>query len=246
VRNDALGRNKKMRRMAMLLFAAVAFTNFDVSAAVADEPPARTAKKKVVLKAKPITKAPPPSQHQFGVLVGVNGGYDWGRATLSGFPFLENSVNARSGMAGITFGYNAQSGSVVYGFETDLDAAWMKSTNWGLPPCFACEVQLRYFGTVRGRVGYAVGKALPYFTAGLAYGGLKTSNLLLGTSEKDAKFGWTVGGGGEYAIAGAWSMKFEYLYFELEKMDCGVLTCGANAEVEFKGNLLRTGFNYRF
>jgi opacity protein-like surface antigen len=80
----------------------------------------------------------------------------------------------------------------------------------------------------------------------LAYGGLKTSNLLLGTSEKDARFGWTVGGGVEYAIAGAWSMKFEYLYFELEKMDCGVLTCGANSEVAFKGNLLRTGFNYRF
>jgi outer membrane immunogenic protein len=237
-----------MRRMAMLVLAAVAFTSAGVSAAVADEPPPRAAKKsKAVLKTKPITKAPPPSRAtSSGFYVGVNGGYNWGRATLSGFPFLENSFDARSGMAGITFGYNAQSGSVVYGFETDLDAAWMSATNWGLPPCFACEVQLRYFGTLRGRVGYAVGKALPYFTAGLAYGGLKTSNLLLGTSEKDAKFGWTVGGGVEYAIAGAWSMKFEYLYFELEKMDCGVLTCGANAEVEFKGNLLRTGFNYRF
>jgi outer membrane immunogenic protein len=237
-----------MRRMAMLLLAAVAFTSLGLSAAVADEPPARTAKKKkAVLKAKPITKAPPPTRSaSSGFYVGVNGGYNWGRATLSGFPLLENSIDARNGMAGITFGYNAQSGSVVYGFETDLDAAWMKSANWGLPPCFACEVQLRYFGTVRGRVGYAVGKSLPYFTAGLAYGGLKTSNLLLGTSEKDARFGWTVGGGVEYAIAGAWSMKFEYLYFELEKMDCGVLTCGANAEVEFKGNLLRTGFNYRF
>ena len=144
--------------------AAVAFTSAGVSAAVADEPPARTAKKtKAVLKAKPITKAPPPSAAtSSGFYVGVNGGYNWGRATLSGFPFLENSIDARNGMAGITFGYNAQSGSVVYGFETDLDAAWMNATNWGLPPCFACEVQLRYFGTVarpcrlRGRQGAAL------------------------------------------------------------------------------------------
>jgi len=234
--------------MAMLVLAAVAFTSLGMSAAIADEPPPpKTKKTKVVLKAKPITKAPPLVRTtSSGFYVGVNGGYNWGRATLSGFPFLENSFDARNGMAGITFGYNAQAGAVVYGFETDLDAAWMKATNWGLPPCFACEVQLRYFGTLRGRVGYAVGKALPYFTAGLAYGGVKTSNLLLGTSEKDGKFGWTVGGGVEYAIAGAWSMKFEYLYFELEKMDCGLFNCGINTEVALKGNLLRTGFNVRF
>jgi outer membrane immunogenic protein len=71
-------------------------------------------------------------------------------------------------MAGLTFGYNAQSGSMVYGFEADIDAAWMKTTNWGAPPCVTCELQLRYFGTARVRLGYALDKALPYLTAGLA------------------------------------------------------------------------------
>jgi len=180
-----------------------------------------------------------------GFYAGINGGYSWGRATLREFSFFENTINARNGMAGVTFGYNAQSGSVVYGVETDIDAAWM-TTNWGAPPCFACEIQLRYFGTLRGRLGYAVGKALPYITAGLAYGSLSTASLVSGTTETETKFGWTAGAGVEYAMFGAWSVNAEYLYFELDRMTCGTLTCGSEVEVKLKGNLVRTGFNYRF
>ena len=129
--------------------------------------------------------------------------------------------------------------------KPDIDAAWMKTTNWGAPPCFACEIQLRYFGTLRGRLGYAIGKALPYITAGLAYGSLSTASLV-GTTETETKFGWTGGAGVEYAMFGAWSVKAEYLYFELDRMTCGTLTCGSEVEVKLKGNLVRTGFNYRF
>ena len=170
-----------MRRIAMLLLCAVA------CAGLSSEANSATPKKKVVLKAKPIAKAPPaaPSPGGSGFYAGINGGYSWGRATLREFSFFENTINARNGMAGVTFGYNAQSGSVVYGVETDIDAAWMKTTNWGAPPCFACEIQLRYFGTLRGRLGYAVGKALPYITAGLAYGSLSTASLVSGTTETE-------------------------------------------------------------
>jgi outer membrane immunogenic protein len=231
-----------MRRIAMLLLCAVA------CAGLSSEANSATPKKKIVLKAKPITKAPPavPSSAGSGFYVGVNGGYSWGRATLGDFTFFENTINARNGMAGLTFGYNAQSGSMVYGFETDIDAAWMKTTNWGAPPCVACELQLRYFGTVRGRLGYAVNKALPYLTAGLAYGSMKTSSLALGLSDTDTKLGWTAGAGIEYAIYGAWSAKAEYLYFELGRMTCGTLACGTEVDVKLKGNLVRTGLNYRF
>ena len=230
-----------MRRIAMLLLCAVA------CAGLSSEANSATPKKKVVLKAKPIAKAPPaaPSPGGSGFYAGINGGYSWGRATLREFSFFENTINARNGMAGVTFGYNAQSGSVVYGVENDIDAAWM-TTNWGAPPCFACEIQLRYFGTLRGRLGYAVGKALPYITAGLAYGSLSTASLVSGTTETETKFGWTAGAGVEYAMFGAWSVKAEYLYFELDRMTCGTLTCGSEVEVKLKGNLVRTGFNYRF
>ena len=183
-----------MRRIAMLLLGAVALTGLSAEAE------ADTAG--VVLKAKPIAKAPPPARSYgaSGFYIGINGGYDWGRAKFSGFPFFDATVDARSGMAGLTFGYNAQAGSFVYGLETGIDAAWMKTVNWAGPPCLACEIQMRYFGTLRGRIGYAVGQSLPYITGGLAYGGLSTSSLMFGTSQNDTKIGWTVGAGVEYAV----------------------------------------------
>jgi hypothetical protein len=80
---------------------------------------------------------------------------------------------------------------LTYGLETDIDAAWMKATNLAAPPCFACEIQLRYFGTLRGRLGYAAGQALPYITAGLAYGSVRISAPLIATSQSDTGIGWT-------------------------------------------------------
>jgi outer membrane immunogenic protein len=228
-----------MRRIAMLLLSTVAFAGLNSLAEAAD---------KKVLKAKPITKAPPPqpSSGGSGFYVGINGGYDWSRVSFIDFPVAGSTARLQSGMAGLTFGYNAQAGSVVYGIETDIDAAWMKTTNWGFPPCFACEVQLRYFGTLRGRLGYAMGQSLPYITGGMAYGGTSVSSLFFGTTQNDTRIGWTAGGGIEHALQGGWSVKAEYLYYELDNMDCGPLVCGTLTAVKFKGNMARFGTNYRF
>jgi outer membrane immunogenic protein len=228
-----------MRRFAMLLLSTAAFVGLSTGVEAAD--------KRVVTKAKPVTKAPPPvaSSGTTGFYIGINGGYDWGRAKFSDV-FGTSSVRVPSGMIGLTFGYNAQSGSLVYGLETDIDYAWLKNTNWSAPPCFGCEVKLTYFGTVRGRVGYAVAQALPYVTAGFAYGGVKVGLVGL-PNDTDVRGGWTAGGGVEYAIASLWSVKAEYLYFDLGRAGCNITSCGLPAvDVKFRGNLLRLGANYRF
>jgi outer membrane immunogenic protein len=226
-----------MRRIAVIVLSVVALAGLGVSANAAD----------IVRKAKPIVKAPPPSAPgTSGFYIGVNGGYHWGRTSFSALPLLDQTIDVRGGMAGLTFGYNPQANAVVYGLETDIDAAWMKATNWIGPVCAGCEIGLRAFGTLRGRLGYAVGKALPYFTAGLAYGSLRVSNAATAVSQTDTRAGWTIGGGIEYALDGPWSVKGEYLYYDLGDMSCGALTCGAQTEIKLKGNLLRAGFNYRF
>jgi outer membrane immunogenic protein len=228
-----------MRRFAIFLMSVVALTSSGIGADAADKP---------VTKAKLIRKAPPPpvpSSGGTGFYVGINGGYNWGRASYSD-PTGTSSARYPAGLIGATLGYNAQSGSFVYGLETDIDYAWLKGSNWTSPPCFGCEVRLRYFGTLRGRVGYAVGSALPYFTGGLAYGGVSTARPFFGTRETEDKVGWTIGGGVEYAFLGPWSAKIEYLYFELEKADCSAVACGTAVAVRMQGNLVRAGINYRF
>ena len=150
------------RHLAMLLVSVVAFAGISTVSQAADQQLVTKAKR-VVTKAPP----PPPPSGSTGFYVGINGGYDWGRATFSNFLGASTSINVPSGMAGLTFGYNAQSGSFVYGLETDIDAAWLSNTNWGVPPCFACETRLTYFGTLRARAGYAIGQALPTSRAAL-------------------------------------------------------------------------------
>ena len=86
---------------------------------------------------------------------------------------------------------------------------------------------------------------MPYVTGGGAFGNINaaTPGLAGGTS---TNVGWTVGAGLEFAIAGHWSAKAEYLYVDLGKFNCGA-GCGAPVDnVSFTTSLVRGGINYRF
>jgi len=94
-------------------------------------------------------------------------------------------------------------------------------------------------------LGYAADRFLPYVTGGAAFGDIKASGPgLTGTDTTNA--GWTVGGGIEFAIAGHWTAKGEYLYVDLGNASCG-LACGAATQnVNWHANIGRVGLNYRF
>ncbi|GLI91030.1 alginate export family protein [Methylocystis echinoides] len=93
------------------------------------------------------------------------------------------------------------------------------------------NTQLNYIGTVRGRLGYAVTPTLQlYGTGGLAYGGAISNTALFttftgttraaATTLTDANYqktlvGWTAGGGLEWMFMPNWSLKAEYLYYDL-------------------------------
>ena len=109
-----------------------------------------------------------------------------------------------------------------------------------------CETKNTWLATVRGRVGYAFDRWLPYLTGGLAYGNIKAVSDL-GT-DTSTKAGYAVGAGLEYAFMGNWSAKLEYLYVHLADGTCNV-ACGAPVapvDVKFNTNLIRAGLNYKF
>jgi Opacity protein and related surface antigens len=70
-----------------------------------------------------------------------------------------------------------------------------------------------WFGTLRGRVGYALGNVMFYGTGGLAFGELRATTF--GVSESHTNAGWTAGVGAEMGFAPNWSAKVEYLYVDL-------------------------------
>ncbi len=84
--------------------------------------------------------------------------------------------------------------------------------------------ELDWFGTVRGRIGYAFDTSLVYFTGGFAYGGLDNQididHLEYWRYQNDGTAtGYVLGGGYEYKFSLAWSVKAEYQYINLGRND---------------------------
>jgi outer membrane immunogenic protein len=183
-----------------------------------------------------------------GLYAGLNGGGAWGTSswTTTATGVSTGDFNPSGGMIGATLGYNWQQRSVVLGVETDLDWSRINGSTGVNCPSGSCETRNSYFGTLRGRLGYAWDRLLPYVTGGLAYGNVKYGDGL--GSGSTAKAGWTIGGGVEFALSGPWSAKIEYLYASLGTATCGTGVCAAASpvDVKFTTNVLRGGINYRF
>ena len=185
-----------------------------------------------------------PAYNWSGFYLGINGGGGWGRSTWT----TTGPFDTSGGLVGGTIGYNYQMNQVVLGVEGALDWANINgSTSTGCTSATGtgCQTSNNWLGTVRGRLGYAADRFMPYITGGAAFGDIKASGPgLTGTDTTNA--GWTLGGGIEFAIAGHWTAKAEYLYVDLGSVSCGA-ACGAAVQnVNWHANIGRVGLNYRF
>jgi outer membrane immunogenic protein len=177
-----------------------------------------------------------------GLYIGVSGGGAFGHSDWDS----TGGFNLSGGLIGGTIGYNWQTGPWVFGLEGD--ASWTNISGDTTAFCaFGCKTENNWLATVRGRVGYAFDRIMPYATGGLALGNIKASTPgFAGGDETNA--GWTLGAGLEVAIAGNWTAKAEYLYVDLGNFNCG-LNCGGglvNDNVSFTTHIVRGGINYRF
>jgi len=225
-----------MRRLQCALLATAAVIGFATIASAADMP--------VKAPMAPLAA----SWNWTGFYLGVAGGGGWGRSTQTDTAgTTTGSYNQSGGIFGGTIGYNLQTGSLVLGLEGDFDASWIKGTETASCGTPGCETKNTWFGTARGRIGYAWDRYLPFITGGAAFGDIKMTTPV-STSQTTTNVGWTVGGGVEYAFMGPWSAKIEYLYADLGKGKCDIGPCGGltGFESPLKVNLVRLCVNYRF
>jgi outer membrane immunogenic protein len=162
-----------------------------------------------------------------GPYLGGTLGYEWGSVS-------RNPTKPSGFIGGVTAGYNWQTGSWVFGIEGDIQAT-------GADDTFApWKFSNPWFGTVRGRAGYAFSNILVYGTAGLAFGELRGQTF--GLTETHTNAGWTAGVGAEVGFAPHWSAKIEYLYVDLS--DSAFAITGVSNG--YRSNMIRAGVNYHF
>jgi opacity protein-like surface antigen len=165
----------------------------------------------------------------------------------------DGSYSVAGGLLGATLGYNWQKRPWVVGLEGDYalaNIAGSSSTCGAASPVpHACATRVDSVGTLRGRIGYAVGATdtwLPYVTGGVAVGELKASDSLLPASGGDVRVGWTVGAGLEVGLTQNWTARIEYLYLDLGNRQTFDVVPGVPENVSFTANIVRAGINYKF
>jgi outer membrane immunogenic protein len=188
---------------------------------------------------------------------------------------LPGGPKAEGFVGGAQIGVNKQFDRIVAGIEADLSYADLDATTSATGQNFiggnfytALRTRLDWFGTVRGRIGVLpADNLLLYATGGVAFGDVRTTLTATNVVDPDAcaqrapyctpgasataSTGWTMGGGAEYAMSPAWSLKAEYLHLDFGNTSMtasdinrpgGAITATAATRVD----LVRFGLNYKF
>lgn len=235
---------------AVAVFVAITFAQI---ASAADLP----------VKAPVVAAAP--VYNWTGFYVGANIGGGWGNHDVDGYtpndpamvswftafgPPPSLSLNSSGVIGGFQLGYNWQfNRNWLVGLETDFDGSGVKGSTSTVanllgstvPATTTADERLKWFGTVRARLGYLpADNILAYVTGGFAYGRVERNGsysnssggvflasvppflftcgpgqTCLAGSSNDTATGWTVGGGIEYAVWQRWTVRAEYLYLSL-------------------------------
>jgi outer membrane immunogenic protein len=248
--------------------------------------------------------APVPVFSWTGVYLGIGGGTGWGNneyrwnqdATLAAvaaqmpnpgpLPLVgttQGSLPISGGFFGGQIGGNWQVEWAVLGIQAD--AHWADIEGHG--SCFdagavatagisfGCNDKVSSFGTVTGRVGAAVDRALIYAKGGWAWefdqhslnptapfnvmGGNNPQASITSASSNESRTGWTFGAGVEYAFAQHWSAFVEYNYLDFGTKSANsthFLSLPNNVPPSFvipiqatateRFNVVKAGLNYRF
>jgi outer membrane immunogenic protein len=205
-----------MRRFAGFVLVSTIAGVFSLPATAADLPS----------RAEPIAPvAYAPAFSWTGFYVGgelgwiqTNPNYTTG-ALLLGAPFAVTSGSDKNGLTyGILAGYNYQIGQLVLGVEGDFQGWTVGEIRYTAITGDFLTAHSKWGGSIRGRLGYAVDRALLYMSGGAAFVSNETSIPLTGISigGDGTRVGWTVGAGIDYAFTNNWFAGLEYRYSQYE------------------------------
>jgi outer membrane immunogenic protein len=196
-----------------------------------------------------------------GFYIGGHGGGVWSDVDFrhNGYTYYNgayhDTLENDGFIAGGQFGYNLQSGNVVYGIEVDLGVIGLdgrKDHGYLVEAKASPSYYNRYsssdsfYGDITGRLGYAFDRTLVYVKGGAAFiePDFKCANNVWRYEDDDTLWGWTVGGGIEHMFRPNWSLKVEYRHFEFED----VTLTGKYGDVRFDAtaDAVTGGINYHF
>ena len=186
-----------------------------------------------------------------GTIGGAHVGYNFSTQSL---PVIGTFASAISGVPFIG-GVGGSGG--VFGIEGDVRGGDYRGTVSPIPTLGAGSLEQsrnNIQGTVRGRLGIAVDRALFFATGGVAFASFRNQyadGLGDVNSNSTTRTGYVVGGGIEYALTTNFSLRGEYRYEDFGRYTQTIFPAGlAGAPLTFSHrdieNQVTVGFSYKF
>jgi outer membrane immunogenic protein len=200
-----------------------------------------------------------------GPYVGIQGGYGWGENDLSAntiggevVALDAAAINGDDGsfdlegfVGGAHAGFNWQRDSLLLGLESDIEYADLDGDTVIVGQLLGRDkVAVDWLGSLRLRAGFADDRALFYATGGLAVGGAKLraedgdGNKY--ADEAETEWGWTIGGGLEYALSDDLSARIEYRYTDLGSINVRNADSDVDDEADLAFHAVRAGLSWHF
>jgi outer membrane protein OmpA-like peptidoglycan-associated protein len=157
------------------------------------------------------------------------------------------SLSPSGFLGGLHGGYDYEFyNHVVLGAEGTLEGSTVEGsvTNNNYP--YSVKEDMRYAGSVRGRLGYAFDRVMLYGNGGFAFGDV-TMDYKTPTSYAHfygLRTGWTAGGGVAYKLTRHWETNVEYSYTDFGHHSYALNIFRDNNE--FNYSAIKVGLTYRF
>jgi outer membrane immunogenic protein len=223
---------------------ALAFLPMTVSALAADMP---------VKSPAPLTKVAAPLSWG-GCYVGLHGGYGWGDAKDQTATNTPRDLDPTGYFAGGQVGCNWQwQPQWLFGIEADLAGANIsetKSFTGGGQPTI--EEKIDSLATIRARAGFVSGQNLLYVTGGWGWADTSRHVRLAGLggnpfqTQSETYDGWVLGAGVEHLITQNWTVKLEYLYYDLGSGTYNFTIGTGPNKVDLSLHTVKFGVNYKW
>jgi outer membrane immunogenic protein len=196
--------------------------------------------------ADPVGAAPGPVITEGGRAYSWSGAYfgvDVGHGWLDG-DFSLGGVTASDDFDGATLGgfvgYNWQfSNGFVAGIEGDLSYNFNENEYLG-----AVDIGTDWAGSVRGKVGYALDRALVYAAGGWTATNGYINIDALNIDENETFHGWTIGAGVDYAVTDNLFLRGEYRYNDFTNKDINL--GGIDIDTDLSQHVVKVGLGVKF
>ena len=162
-----------------------------------------------------------------GMYGGLHVGYGSGRA---------RNADTNGFIGGAQLGFNIQADKLVFGAEADIHYTGIDYHG------FTDAFRQKWAGSLRGRIGYAYDRFLPFLTAGV---GFTSAHMKAGGAKDDnVHAGYILGAGAEYMFTDRVSGVVQYLHRRDGAKTYSVLP--ASRSTTMVTNEIRIGINYHF